>query len=93
MKTESINKIINKKSIKKPKLLVENFLPADGITILAGEPKVGKTFLLQQLTYSISVENAFLGRNVEKTKVIYFSTENSIELLKDRLLNRNKLWK
>lgn len=87
MKTESINKIINKKSIKKPKLLVENFLPADGITILAGEPKVGKTFLLQQLTYSISVENTFLGRNVEKTKVIYFSTENSIELLKDRLLN------
>lgn len=87
MKTESINKIINKKSIKKPKLLVENLLPADGITILAGEPKVGKTFLLQQLTYSISVENTFLGRNVEKTKVIYFSTENSIELLKDRLLN------
>ncbi len=78
MKTESINKIINKKSIKKPKLLVENLLPADGITILAGEPKVGKTFLLQQLTYSISVERTFLGRNVEKTKVIYFSTENSI---------------
>lgn len=87
MKTESINKIINKKSIKKPKLLIENLLPADGITILAGEPKVGKTFLLQQLTYSISVENTFLGRNIEKTKVIYFSTENSAELLKDRLLN------
>lgn len=87
MKTEPINKIINKKSIKKPKLLIENLLPADGITILAGEPKVGKTFLLQQLTYSISVENTFLGRNIEKTKVIYFSTENSAELLKDRLLN------
>lgn len=87
MKTESINKIISKKSIKKPKLLIENLLPAEGITILAGEPKVGKTFLLQQLTYSISVENTFLGRNIEKTKVIYFSTENSAELLKDRLLN------
>ena len=87
MKIESINKIINKKSIQKPKLLIENLLPADGITILAGEPKVGKTFLLQQLTYSISVKSTFLGRNVEKTKVIYFSTENSVELLKDRLLS------
>lgn len=87
MKTEPINKIINKKTIKKPKLLIENLLPADGITILAGEPKVGKTFLLQQLTYSISTEKTFLGRNIEKAKVIYFSTENSTELLKDRLLS------
>lgn len=87
MKIEPINKIISKKSIKKPKLLIENILPADGITILAGEPKVGKTFLLQQLTHSISSQNTFLGRNVEKAKVIYFSTENSKEFFKDRLLN------
>ena len=55
-----------------------------GFTILAGPPKVGKSWLALQIAKSIAFGNDFLGKKVEQGRVLYLALEDSERRLKQR---------
>lgn len=61
--------------LQEPERLVEGVIPAGTITILAGQHKVGKTFMLTQMGLSIAGGAPWLGFNTTPTKVLYLNYE------------------
>lgn len=59
------------------------------MTILAGDPGVGKSVLSYSLALALASGTPFLGRPVEKRKVLYFDEENSEQDLRAYL---HTLW-
>lgn len=68
------------------KELVTDLLPK-GVTIFAGKPKIGKSFLLLQLAISLcNVDSDFLNLQTDNdVRVIYFSNETNATEIKKRL--------
>lgn len=60
-------------------------LICEGLTILVGASKVGKSWLSLQLCYNVATGKAFLGRRTTKSSVLYLALEDSYRRLKDRL--------
>ena len=56
-----------------------------GAYLLAGSPKVGKSFLMAQLAYQVSTGLPLWGYKVRKTGVLYFSREDNYARLQRRL--------
>lgn len=74
------------KEFPEPKWAIENILP-EGLAILAGKPKMGKSILALQISLSVAIGEDALGRfRTGKGKVIYFGLEDSERRLKDRML-------
>jgi len=68
------------------KFLVQDILP-EGLTILAGKPKIGKSILALNLSMSIAKGCLTLGKlSTEKTEVAYFALEDNKRRLKKRAL-------
>ncbi len=68
------------------KYLVQDILP-EGLTILAGKPKIGKSILALNLSMSIAKGCLTLGKlSTEKTEVAYFALEDNKRRLKKRAL-------
>lgn len=69
------------------KYLVEEILPS-GLTIFAGRPKSGKSFLVLDLAITIASGGMFLQkyRSIEN-KVLYISNEDSYNRLQKRMKN------
>jgi RecA-family ATPase len=60
---------------------------AEGLTILAGKPKKGKSYLALDMSLSIAVgRQAFLHFETEQVKVLYVSLEDGERRLQRRLL-------
>ena len=57
----------------------------EGLTILGGRPKVGKSRLLMQMSIAIGCGGTFLGIPVNKGKVLYLAFEDSERRLQERL--------
>ena len=55
--------------------LVDGLLPTGGFSIMAAKPKVGKSTLARDLSFSIARGNPFLGRAVAQGPVLYFALE------------------
>lgn len=72
------------KEIKRPSMVVENLLPV-GLTVLAGSPKLGKSWLALQLCCCVSEMKSFLGRETVQGGVLYLDLEGSPARLQDRL--------
>ena len=66
-----------------PDFIVDGMIPV-GMTILAGAPKIRKSFLALQLAIAVATGNKFLGRDTKKCDVVYFDLEGS----KSRISNR-----
>lgn len=89
---EQVSKNINVLSAKElknteiPKVycIVENML-YEGLAILAGSPKVGKSWGALQLGLSVSQGKEFLGCNTTKSDVLYLALEDSYRRLQNRL--------
>ena len=64
--------------------VVEDMI-CQGLTILAGDPKVGKSWLCLDLCNSICNEETFLGFNTNKCECSYFALEDSRNRLQSRL--------
>ncbi|MFI3254976.1 MAG: AAA family ATPase [Eubacteriales bacterium] len=64
--------------------MIENFL-YPGTYILAGSPKVGKSFFVAQIAYHISMGLPFLGREVTQSNVLYLGLEDNYRRLQRRL--------
>ncbi len=57
----------------------------DGIYILAGAPKTGKSFLAMQIAYHVSSGTPFWENNVLQGEVLYFALEDTDGRLQRRL--------
>jgi hypothetical protein len=67
-----------------PVFIVPGMIPI-GLTAAAGRPKLGKSWLVQQLLIAAVTGGEFLGRRVPKIKVGYFALEDSENRIADRL--------
>lgn len=70
--------------LEPPYTVVENMI-CQGLTILSGDPKVGKSWLCLDLCNSICNEEQFLGFNTNKCDCSYFALEDSENRLQSRL--------
>lgn len=66
--------------------LVDGLLTA-GTYILAGTPKIGKSFFVTQLCWCVSEGVPFLGLQTHKSTVLYLALEDTPERLQGRLAN------
>lgn len=65
--------------------VVDGMLPA-GCYILAGAPKVGKSFLMAQLCWCVATGTPFLGQPTRRSQVLYLSLEDTGERVQGRLI-------
>jgi len=71
-----------------PVWAIPGILPS-GLTILAGKPKVGKSWLALQIAQSVAAGGFVLGEHVERGPVLYLALEDTPRRLKDRMLKQN----
>ena len=64
--------------------VVDGLLPA-GTYLLAGAPKIGKSFLVLQMAYQVSMGAPFLGFSSRQGTVLYLALEDTCERLQKRL--------
>ena len=88
------NNIPNLRNMTAKELLGENYelrppiisgLLCQGTYILAGSPKVGKSFLAAQIAINVSNGTPLWGHDVRKCGVAYFALEDSFARLQQRL--------
>lgn len=88
IKEKSIKSITAKEllsmELEEPHIVVENML-CQGLTILAGSPKIGKSWLCLDLCISICNGEPILGFNTNKCDCSYFALEDSWNRLQKRL--------
>jgi putative DNA primase/helicase len=68
-----------------PRWIVETLLADEGLTMLGGKKKTGKSFLCLQLAQAVAAGLPCLGRAVLSGPVIYICLEDGRRRLKDRL--------
>ena len=80
-------KTLEQKEFPEMKWVVDDLLP-EGLTILAGAPKIGKSYLCWNLALAVSQKGIFLSRyNISHQKdVLYFALEDPERQIKNRLL-------
>lgn len=66
--------------------LIPNLLRAHGaMYLLGGEPKAGKSLLVNFLIYGVALSGEFLGRPVKTGNVLYIQLEESLDTIGERL--------
>ena len=75
----------------KKDIIVENLMISNGVYLLVSHPKIGKSMFAQQLAFSLTTGENFLGFKVNPSHVLYVNTESDIKQLKQRfkLMNLN----
>jgi hypothetical protein len=71
-----------------PVWAIPSLLPT-GLTILAGKPKLGKSWLCLQIAQAIGSGGVALGVPVEKGPVLYLALEDTPRRLQDRMRMQN----
>jgi hypothetical protein len=71
-----------------PVWAIPGLLPA-GLTILAGKPKVGKSWLSLQIAQAVAAGGVALGEQVEAGPILYLALEDPPRRLKDRMLKQH----
>lgn len=70
-------------AIKKD-IIVENLMISNGVYLLVSHPKVGKSMFAQQLAFSLTTGESFLGFKVNPSHVLYITTESDLNQLSER---------
>ena len=83
LKTKTCEEIMT--TVYKPSEFAVDGLIAQGLYILAGAPKVGKSWLALDLCLSIAKGEKVLGRTVSQGKTLYLCLEDSYERIQKRL--------
>ena len=70
--------------------LIESLIPRDGLTVIGGAPKTGKTTLVMNMIYSIVTNKNFLGKRIIQTendriKPLFMTNEESNRICFSRL--------
>lgn len=71
-----------------PTWIVPGLLPS-GLTILAGRPKVGKSWLALQIAVAVATGGRVFNEHIEKGSVLYLALEDSPRRLQQRLKDLN----
>ena len=74
LKTVSMTDLYNQVYTSRPPII--NSLLYPGTYILAGAPKLGKSFLMAQLAYHVSTGTEMWGFQVQKGSVLYLALED-----------------
>ncbi len=82
--------VIMKKEYKGIPFFIENLIPTVGIIILAGSPKIGKSWFVLQLLLSVCYKrNTFIGHKILKeTKALYLSLEDNEARIQERIIKQ-----
>ena len=84
-KLETINaEDLQNRTYEPTPFLVDELIP-EGLHILAGAPKIGKSFLVLQMAYQVSMGAPFLGFSSRQGTVLYLALEDTYERLQKRL--------
>ena len=83
LKTVSMTDLYNQVYTCRPPII--NGLLYPGTYILAGAPKLGKSFLMAQLAYHVSTGTEMWGFQVQKGSVLYLALEDDYGRLQNRL--------
>ena len=73
-----------------PNWVIPNFLPA-GLTILAGRPKIGKSWLVLQMACAIGAGASVLEMDTDRRPVLYLALEDDLRRLQRRIVMQG--WK
>ena len=68
-----------------PKEWIINGILRSGLYILAGAPKVGKSFLVGQIAYHVSTGRPLWGHPVHRSPVLYMALEDDHQRLQERM--------
>ncbi len=71
-----------------PVYLVPGLLPT-GLCVLAGRPKLGKSWLALQLAIAIGSNGNFLGQQTVRGNVLYYALEDNPRRIQERLKKQN----
>ncbi|MEW6473432.1 MAG: AAA family ATPase [Actinomycetota bacterium] len=66
------------------KWVVPDLIP-QGLTILAGKPKVGKSWMVLDIARQVASGGEFLGRSIDQGAVLYLALEDTQRRLQERL--------
>ena len=83
MKIYSVAEIA-KQDISPPQMIVESLLPV-GLDLLAGHPKLGKSWMGLELGYSVAQGIPFLNHPTAQGDVLYIDLEGSPYRIKERM--------
>lgn len=83
LKTVSMTELYNQVYVSRPPIIGGLLYP--GTYILAGAPKLGKSFLMAQLAYHVSTGTDMWGFPVQKGSVLYLALEDDYGRLQKRL--------
>jgi len=72
--------------LRRPEMMYPGLLPRQGLALLAGKEKIGKSILVQNLALAVSAGGVFLRRPVEQGAVIYIAAEGGQAYVADRLI-------
>jgi RecA-family ATPase len=67
-----------------PNWVVKEMIP-EGLTFLTGRPKVGKSWMALQIACAVGTGGKFLGKKVQRGKVLFLAFESSARQLKERI--------
>lgn len=79
------------KDISPPQMIVEQLLPI-GLSVLAGSPKLGKSWLALSLAYSVAQGVPFLKHPTSQGDVLYIDLEGSEYRIKERMETLNYMF-
>lgn len=71
-------------SFPEPKWAIPNLVP-EGLTILGGRPKMGKSWWALEASLAVGAGGRFMGQEVPRGKVIFFALEDSPKRLQRRM--------
>jgi hypothetical protein len=60
---------------RSPPYLVQNLIPREGLTVVWGPPKCGKTFFVFDLAMHVALERPYRGRRTKAAIVVYIACE------------------
>ena len=73
------------KPLPNSSFLVEGLVP-EGVNMISGAPKVGKSWLMLDLAIKVAVGEPFLGMDTAKCDVLYLCLEDTLKRIQDRLM-------
>lgn len=71
-----------------PHWIVPGIIPS-GLTILAGAPKLGKSWLALQIAQAVAAGGSVLGQRVESGRALYMALEDPPRRLSQRMVRQN----
>jgi hypothetical protein len=79
--------ILTDETIQSPDMMIEDFLPRQGLILFGGRPKEGKSWFACQLALSVATGQSFIGRLgvLHPGRVQLWALEDGLPLTKDKV--------